>query len=111
MKQSMSSKKLGSYPTISVFITITTALFMVGLFALFALHATALTSALQENVGIQVYLEKDLDKAAIAQIGKTIATQAFVEISEGKAQINFVSKEDAAKKLISDTGEDFVESL
>jgi cell division transport system permease protein len=107
----MSAKKLGSYPTASVFITITAALFMVGLFALFALHATALTKLLQENIEIQVYLDKDIDEKAQAEILQTLAKQDFIKIENNQPKVRFLSKEEAAKKLIADMGEDFVTSL
>jgi len=105
------AKKLGNYPATSVLVTISTALFMVGLFLLFALHATALTNVLQENIEIQIYLEKDLDKAAQEQILQTLESQPFVEVQDGKARIQFISKDEAAKKMMEDTGENFIESL
>lgn len=105
------AKKLGNYPAISVLITITTALFMVGLFSLFALHATALTNILQDNIEIHVYLEKDVDESSRHQLHQTLANQSFVEVQDNKPRIRFISKEDAAKKMMEDTGENFIESL
>lgn len=107
----MSAKQLGSYPTTSVLITITAALFMVGLFALFAIHATALTKLLQENIEIQVYLDKDVNEENQKQIIETLAKQDFVKVQDNKPRVRFLSKEEAAKKLIEDMGEDFVASL
>ena len=107
----MSAKKLGSYPTASVLITITAALFMVGLFALFAIHATALTKLLQENIEIQVYLDKDIDEKAQEEILQTLSKQDFIKIENNKPKVRFLSKEEAAKKLIAEMGEDFVSSL
>lgn len=105
------AKKLGNYPATSVLITISTALFMVGLFLLFAIHATALTNALQENIEIQIYLEKDLDETTQKQLAQTLANQPFVEVQNGKPLIKFISKDDAAQKMIEETGENFIESL
>ena len=107
----MSAKKLGSYPTISVLITIAAALFMVGLFALFAIHATALTKLLQENIEIQVYLDKDIDEKAQSEILANLSKRDFVKMQDNKPKVRFLSKEEAAKKLIEDMGEDFVTSL
>lgn len=105
------AKKLGNYPAISVLVTITTALFMVGLFSLFALHANALTNILQDNIEIQIYLEKDVDEKSRQQLHQTLANQSFVEIQNNKPRIRFISKEEAAKKMMEDTGENFIESL
>ncbi|SFF42661.1 cell division protein FtsX [Thermoflexibacter ruber] len=109
----MNTKKLGSYPTASVLITITTALFMIGAFGLFAIHTTTLVDILQRNVEIQVYLERDIDSVSQSQIFENLSKQDFVEIDrEGqKPLIKFLSKEAAAKKLAEDIGENFIESL
>jgi cell division transport system permease protein len=109
----MNTKKLGSYPTTSVLITITTALLMIGAFALFTIHATTLVDILQKNIEIQVYLERDVDSVTQSQIFENLSKQDFVEIDrEGqKPLIKFLSKEEAAKKLAEDIGENFIESL
>ncbi len=107
----MKTKQLGSYPATSVLITVTTALFMVGLFALFALHAQMLTNALQENIEIQVYLEKDLTENTKNQLRQSLEKQEFTEVIADKPRVKFQSRDDAAKQLMKDTGEDFVESL
>jgi cell division transport system permease protein len=107
----MKIKKLGSYPTTSVLITVTTALFMVGLFALFALQAHTLTNTLHENIEIQVYLEKDIDENNKQQIKKMLDNQPFIEVIKDKPRVKFISKDTAAKQLMKDTGENFVESL
>jgi cell division transport system permease protein len=107
----MNTKKIGSYPTASVLITVATALFMVGLFALLALHATTLTDILQKNIEIQVYLERDIDEASRNQILESLSQQEFVEYEGKQARIRFLSKEQAAQKLMEETGENFIESL
>lgn len=109
----MNTKKLGSYPTTNVLITITAALFIIGAFALLAIHATALVDSLQENIEIQVYLERDIDSVAQSQIFENLSKQDFVEIDkeERNPRIKFLSKEEAAKKLAEDIGENFIESL
>lgn len=109
----MNTKKLGSYPTASVLITITIALFIIGGFGLLAIHTTALVDILQRNVEIQVYLERDIDSISQSQIFENLSKQDFVEIDrEGqKPLIKFLSKEEAAKKLAEDIGENFIESL
>jgi cell division transport system permease protein len=90
----MNTKKLGSYPTTSVLITITTALLMIGAFALFTIHATTLVDILQKNIEIQVYLERDVDSVTQSQIFENLSKQDFVEIDrEGqKPLINILSK-------------------
>ncbi len=109
----MNTKKLGSYPSASVLITITTALFMIGAFALFALHATALVDILQKNIEIQVYLERDIDSLTQSQIFDHLSKQDFVEIDKERQKplIRFLSKDESAKQLAKDLGENFIESL
>ncbi len=53
-------RKLGSYPFVSVVFSITLALFVIGLFGLMALHTNKLTSIIQENIEVQVFLNKQL---------------------------------------------------
>lgn len=110
-KKFRKKKKLGSYPYTSVVFSITLALFVIGLFGLLLLHTQKLTQIIRENIEVQIYLNKFITENDKVRINKTLATKEYVFVKDGEAQIQYLSKEDAAEKFIEDTGEDFVEFL
>ena len=104
-------KKLGSYPFISVVFSITLALFVIGLFGMLVIYSRGLARLVQENVRIQVYLKNQLDKETMAAIEKELKGSDFLLKDATGKSIQFISKEEAAKKFIKDTGEDFQKFL
>jgi len=106
-KNARKKRKVGSYPFISVIFSITLAIFVMGLFGLLYVYAKSLTSAIQRNVEIQVYLQKQVTQADIDFLTRTISESAYVRIEEDYPLVRFVSKDEAAKQFIQDTGEDF----
>ncbi|MDQ3392829.1 MAG: ABC transporter permease [Bacteroidota bacterium] len=110
-KKFRKKKKLGSYPYVSVVFSITLALFVIGLFGLLLLHAQKLTQIIKENVEVQIYLNKYITDNDRIKINQTLASKEFIFVKDGEAQIEFLSKEEAAQQFIEDTGEDFVEFL
>ncbi|UII30506.1 permease-like cell division protein FtsX [Fulvivirga ulvae] len=104
-------KKLGSYPYVSVIFSITLALFVIGLFGLLLLHTTKLTQLIRENIEIQVYLDKGITDNQRIQIQKTLSSKDYAAEKNDEVQISYVSKEEAAKEFIEETGEDFTNFL
>ena len=104
-------KKLGSYPYLSVVFSITLALFVIGLFGLLLLYAHQLKELIRENVEVQVYLNKYITENERIKINKTLAGKDFVLTEEGVPQITYISKEEAARQFIEETGEDFTNFL
>ena len=104
-------KKVGSYQYVSVVFSITLALFVVGLFGTLLLQTNRLTAVIQENIEVQVYLNKNTSENQRNRIQQELANSAYVLKKEDKAQIAFISKEEAAKQFTQDTGEDFSEFL
>ena len=104
-------KKLGSYPFVSVVFSITMALFVVGLFGVLVIYSAELSRLVKENVKIQVYLKNQLGEAEIKSIKKLLTTSDFILKDSSKQTLVFVSREDAAKQFIKDTGEDFQKFL
>ena len=104
-------KKVGSYQYGSVIFSVALALFVVGLFGMLLLHTNRLTSVIQENIEIQVYLNKNTSENQRNRIQREISTSPYVLKKEEKPQIVFISKEEAAKQFVKDTGEDFSEFL
>ncbi|WP_320003844.1 cell division protein FtsX [Shiella aurantiaca] len=87
------------------------ALFVSGLFGLIVLYANNLSQLIKENIEVQVYLNKFLPENERIRIHKMLSTKPYVLKKEGLAQIEFISKEDAAKQFIDNTGEDFMSFL
>ncbi len=111
IKKVKTKKRLGSYPYFSVVLSITLALFVIGLFALLLLHARKLTSNIKENIEIQVYLNRYITENEKIKINKTLSDKDFVFVKGGDPQIQFISKEEAAEVFIKETGEDFINFL
>lgn len=104
-------RKLGSYPFLSVIFSITVALCVLGLFGWMLLHSTKLGTQIQESIEIQVYLNKNLSQSDLNRVRTTISSKPYTLFKENTPQINFISKEEAAKEFIEATGEDFKDFL
>ena len=104
-------KKLGSYPYFSVVFSIFLSLFVIGLFGLLFIHASKLTTAIKENIEVQIYLNKGITDNQRIQIQKTLSSKEYIARKNEELQISFVSKEEAAKGFIEETGEDFTNFL
>jgi len=98
-------KKLGTYPYISVVLSITLALFVIGVFGALVIYSKELERIVRENVKIQIYLSTQVSDTQKKQIEKGLASKPYV--SKSKEAILFVSKEQAAKLFIEETGENF----
>ncbi len=104
-------KKLGSYPFVSVIFSITLSLLVIGLFGLILIYSSALTKVIQENIEIQVFLDKHITENERIKINKTISSRDYVLLKDNQPQITEITKEEAAKIFIQETGEDFVEFI
>lgn len=104
-------KKLGSYPFISVVLSITLALFVIGLFGVLIIYSQELGRLVQENVRIQVYLKSTLDDNDRKALEKKLKASDFVLKDSTRKTIVFISRQEAAKQFIQDTGEDFKKFL
>lgn len=109
MEKSSHKKTLGGYPAVGVVISVTLALFVIGLFGLLLMYSSQLEKQVRQNIRLQVYLHSNLTENQRLQIENKLLSQPFTS-KEGKA-VTFVSKEDAAKKFIAETGEDFTKFI
>ncbi|MDH4461826.1 MAG: permease-like cell division protein FtsX [Flectobacillus sp.] len=105
------SKQLGNTPNLLVIVSLTIALLLIGLCGLLTLNARKLTELIKQNVELQVYLENDLSTSKLDSIFKQIASQDFVLLKDGSPQINFISKDVAAKQFVEESGEDYAKLL
>lgn len=106
MQKTTRKKKLGGYPAIGVVMSITLALFVIGLFGLLVLYSQELETQVRQNIRMQVYLKSNISENQRMQIETTLRAQEYVS-KQAPEPITFVSKDDAAEKFIAETGEDF----
>lgn len=105
------TKKLGSYPFMSVVFSITLALFVIGLFGVLVIYSQELGRVVRENVKIQVFLKSTVVKEDRPAFEKYLLSSDFILKDTTKKAITFISKDEAAKQFIQDTGEDFKKFL
>lgn len=111
MQQSNTRKKLGSYPSVGVVISTTLALFVTGLFGLLIIYSQELERVVRENIKLQVYLKSNLPETQRTQVEKKLEQLPYINKMVTEDPVVFISKEDAAKKFIAETGEDFNQFL
>jgi cell division transport system permease protein len=109
MEKYTHKKKLGGYPATGVVISITMALFVVGLFGLLLMYSNQLEKQVRQNIRMQVYLKSKLSETQRLEIKTKLLALEYVSKEEGR--VTFVSKDEAAKKFIAETGEDFTSFL
>jgi cell division transport system permease protein len=110
MEKGTHKKKLGGYPATGVVISITLALFVVGLFGLLLIYSQQLEKQVRQNIRMQVYLKSNISEAQRLQIKNKLLALEYVSKDEDRG-LTFISKEEAAKKFIAETGEDFTSFL
>jgi cell division transport system permease protein len=82
--------------------SITLVLFLLGLMGLIVFHARILSDYVRENIGFSIMIKENIKETRIIEIKKSLDLKPFVKSSE------YFSRETAAKKLMTDLGEDFV---
>jgi cell division transport system permease protein len=105
------STRLGSYPTGSVVFSTTLALFLLGLFGWLLINTQELVSYIRENMEMQVYFNGNTRPEQAKKLQQDLLLKDYILKKEGEESIGFISKEDAAKDLIAQTGEDFISFL
>src|SRR5438128_209455 len=96
-------KKLGGYPAVGVVISVTLALFVIGLFSLLILYSQEMEKQIRKNIRMQVYLKSNLTKTQRLQIENKLLSLPYVAKQDGEL-LTYVSKDEAAKKFIAETG-------
>lgn len=110
MQTSINKKKLGGYPAVGVVISVTLALFVVGLFGILIIYSNQLENAVRKNIRFQVYLNSNLTENQRLQIENKLLSLKFTTKDKDSA-VTYISKEQAAKTFIAATGEDFIKFL
>ncbi|HTF81496.1 MAG TPA: permease-like cell division protein FtsX [Cytophagales bacterium] len=105
-------KKLGAYPSISVVFSITLAVLVIGIFGIMLVFYQSQSDIIKKNITIHIYLDKELSNDKIESIRDVLSKKEYtLKNNEGKAVIQFIDKEEAAKRFIAETGEDFSKLL
>lgn len=91
--------------SVTVVISLALVLFMLGLLGLVVINAKKLSNHIKENVGFQVVLKDTTTQAELDILKQELSSSAFTK------QVDYISKDEAAKKLQKDLGEDFITFL
>lgn len=106
------TKRLGGFLSLNILLSTTLALFIFGLCGLIILKANRLGTFIKENAELQIFLEQDLSQNQIDALAAHLQKQRFVLVqSSSKPSVHFISKAQAAKEFIENTGENFQELL
>jgi cell division transport system permease protein len=110
MEKVTRKKTLGGYPAIGVVISVTLALFVIGLFSMLILYSRQLERQVRENIRMQVYLKSNLTNTQRLQVESKLLAMPYITTQDGE-RVTFVPKDEAAKKFIAETGEDFTKFI
>jgi cell division transport system permease protein len=80
-------------------------LFMLGLLGMIILHGKKLSDYVRENISISLMLKEDVSDELVQGYMKRLEKTSYVK------QAEFISREQAAKELSNELGEDFVQFL
>jgi cell division transport system permease protein len=110
MEKVTRKKKLGGYPAVGVVLSVSLALFVIGLFSMLILYSRQLEHQVRENIRMQVYLKSNLTSSQRLQIENKLLTLPYISQQPGE-RVTYVSKDEAARKFIAETGEDFTKFI
>ena len=102
-KSSSRRRVAGSY--FMSLMSIALVLFLLGIFALLMMHAQKLSRYLKENIGFEIVMNSNVKEANILQLQKELDAMPAVKSTE------YITKEEAIRRLSEDLGEDFLQWL
>lgn len=102
-KSNIKTKIRGAYLTSVVSISL--VLLLLGIVGLLVLNARQMSDYVKENLCFSLIINNDVAEPDIKQFQKTLDTHEFIKSTE------YITKEDAAKQLQQELGEDFIETL
>ena len=85
--------------------SITLVLFLLGVFALLMMHAQKLSNHIKENIGFEIVMNSNVKEANILRLQKELDAMPAVKSTE------YITKEEAIRRLSEDLGEDFLQWL
>jgi cell division transport system permease protein len=99
------SKRKLAGSSITTVVSLSLVLFMLGLLGIIILNTRKLSDNFKENIGIQLVLSDNANELDVQHLIETLDASDYVKSTQ------LVSKEEAAKKLQQDLGEDFIDFL
>jgi len=97
------AKLRGSYLTLVISVSL--VLFLLGILGLVLINAKELSDYFRESLSFSVLLDDDAREADIRMLQKDLDAKPFVKSTE------YISKDEAAAKMKEDLGEDFISFL
>jgi cell division transport system permease protein len=85
--------------------SIALVLFLLGMFALLMMHAQKLSNYLKENIGFEVVMNSNAKESNILSLQKELEAMPAVKSTE------YITKDEAIRRLSEDLGEDFLQWL
>ncbi|MBQ6769609.1 MAG: permease-like cell division protein FtsX [Bacteroidales bacterium] len=85
--------------------SITLVLFLLGVFALLMMHTRSLSNHIRENIGFEIVMNSNVKEANILKLQKELNAMPAVKSTE------YITKEEAIRRLSDDLGEDFLQWL
>ena len=104
-KQDRFNKRRLRSSYISVIVSMTLVLFLIGLLSTVLFHSKAIANQVQENIAFTVLLKPDSKQIMVKQF------QRQLKLSEHVKKTEFISKDEAVETLKEDLGEDFIKFL
>lgn len=80
-------------------------LFLLGIVGLLILNAQRVSEYVKENIGFSIIIKEDVKEVDIIKLKKILDTKEYVKSTE------YVTKDEAARELQNELGEDFVDFL
>lgn len=85
--------------------SISLVLFVLGMYALLVVYTDKLLNHVRENIGFEVVIKNNVKESSIISLRDEIKKKEYVKSAE------YISKEEATKRLEKDLGEDFLQWL
>ena len=104
MSDKYSKRRLQS-SSITTIVSLSLVLFMLGLLGIIILNTRKLSDNIKENIGFQLILNENIKDSDATAFQKSLDAENYVKSTE------FITKEEAAKRLQQDLGEDFIDFL
>ncbi len=104
-QKDINTKKHIKTSSLSIIVSMTLVLYMLGLLGLVILHTNKLSNYVKENIEFSIIMKENVKEVDIIQLQKTLDATNYVKSTE------YITKEQAAKDLAKDLDEDFVDFL
>lgn len=86
-------------------ISVSLVLFTLGFLGLIMLYANNLSNYIKENIGFEIVMKTDVKEADIIKLQKHLDTKNFIKTTE------YITREEASKRLKKILGDDFVDFM